>query len=142
LTAEVSWEPTADRPPGAPAGHGPDGWQRALGGVLVGLGAVELGVLECFLVPFRIGGTPVPLALLLALVGNVVLTRLMYRVTAHRLATAVPVVAWLLLVLALAARTDEGDLVVPGTWPGLLFLFGGTIAGALTLGRSIGPRRR
>jgi hypothetical protein len=118
------------------------GWQRLFGGVLLGLGAVELAVLECFLVPLRIGTVSVPVALLVAVVGNVALTRAMYRVTGNRVAAAVPVVGWLVLVLVFASRTSEGDLVVPGTWPGLLFLFGGTIAGAATLGRTVGPRRR
>lgn len=112
-----------------------------LGGVLVGLAAVELGVLECFWVPVRIGTVPVPVAVLCAVLGNVVLTRAMYRVTGNRLATAVPVLVWLGLVLVFASRTAEGDLVVPGTWPGLLFLFAGTIAGATTLGRVVTPRR-
>lgn len=140
--------PAADRPrtgttrPGSGgSGGAPATWGRVLGGVLVGLGAVELGVLECFLVPFRIGGTSTPLALLLALVGNVALTRVMYRATGHRVATAVPVVAWLALVLVFSVKTAEGDLVVPGTWPGLLFLFGGTIAGAVAVGRTVGPSR-
>ncbi|HEX5495106.1 MAG TPA: DUF6113 family protein [Mycobacteriales bacterium] len=152
MTAGVARDPAADAArtgPGQPGpgdqggqAESPRAWQRVLAGVLVGLGAVELGVLECFLVPFRIGGTSVPVALLLALVGNVVLTRAMYRATAHRAATAVPVVAWLALVLVLASKTAEGDLVVPGTWPGLLFLFGGTIAGAVAVGRTVAPSRR
>lgn len=118
------------------------GWQRLVGGVLLGLVAVELAVLECFLVPLRVGTVPAPVAALVAVVGNVALTRAMYRVTRNRIATAVPVVCWLVIVLVLASRTSEGDLVVPGTWPGLLFLFAGTIAGAATLGRIVGPRRR
>lgn len=130
-----------DRPAGATAPR-PPGWQRVLGGVLVAVAALEAGVLECFWVPVRIGGAATPVAMVCAVVGNVLLTRAMYRATGSRLATAAPVVIWLGLVLVFAAKTAEGDLVVPGTWPGLLFLFGGTVAGAVTLGRLVSPRTR
>lgn len=135
------WPLPASDATGESAARPVPGWQRLLGGLLVGLAAVEAGVLECFWVPVRIGGAATPVAMVCAVVGNVLLTRAMYRATGSRLATAAPVVIWLGLVLVLAAKTTEGDLVVPGTWPGLAFLFGGTISGAVTLGRLVGPRR-
>lgn len=118
------------------------GWQRACGSVLVGVGAVELAIVECFLVPLRVGTVPLPVSVVLAVVGNVALTRLMWRASLHRAVAGVPVVVWLVAVLVLAAKRQEGDLVVPGTGMGLAFLFLGTIAGAFAVGQVIAPVRR
>jgi hypothetical protein len=118
------------------------GWQRVLGGLLVAVGAVELAVVESFLVPLRAGTVPLPVSVLLAVVGNVALTRLMWRACRHRGAAAAPVVAWLVVVLVLAARRQEGDLVVPGTATGLAFLLLGTVAGAFALGQVVVPAPR
>lgn len=119
-------------------------WQRVAGGLLVSAGALQLAVLECFLIPLYIDAVPVPLAVVLAVVGNVAAPRLMYVATAHRMVCVLPVALWLIVTLVLASRGPGGDLVVPGTVMGLAFLFLGTIAGAFAAGQVISahaPRR-
>lgn len=116
-------------------------WARIVGGLEVGLAALLLAALESYLVPLRVGDSQVPLAAAMAVVGNIALTLLMYRATGGRAVSAIPVALWLLVVLVLAARRPEGDLVVPGTWPGIAFLFLGAIAGAYALGRVLAAKR-
>ena len=103
---------------------------RIAGGVLVTLVAVEAAVIECFLVPLRVGTVPVPLAAALAVAGNLAFPRMIVTVARRRSTALLPPVCWLVVVLAFAAPRGEGDLVVPGTWPALLFLFVGSIVGA------------
>lgn len=106
---------------------GPLGWLEL---VLVVLAALLLAVVECFLVPLRIGSVPMPVSVPLALAGNVVLARLAARVSGRPVAAILPPLLWLGIVLVLAGKRAEGDLVVPGTVTGLVFLLGGTVAGA------------
>ncbi|MFL6129312.1 MAG: hypothetical protein ACJ73E_09630 [Mycobacteriales bacterium] len=99
-------------------------------GVLVGVAAVALAVLECFLVPLRVGTLPLPLSVPMAVVGNVVAARLAGRLTGRPVLGLLPPVLWMAVVLLLAAPRAEGDLIVPGTVTGLVFLFAGAVAGA------------
>jgi hypothetical protein len=103
---------------------------RVAGGLLVVLAAVALAVVECFLVPLRVGTVPLPLCVPLAMAGNVVLARLAGGLTGRSLLGVLPPVLWLAVVLVLAAPRAEGDLIVPGTLTGLVFLFAGAVAGA------------
>ncbi|MEN3356558.1 MAG: hypothetical protein V7637_540, partial [Mycobacteriales bacterium] len=92
--------------------------------------AFEAAVLECFLVPLRAGRWPVPVAALAAVAGNLLLPRMIVAVAGRRSTALLPPVLWLIVVLAFAAPRREGDLIVPGSWEGVLFLFVGAIAGA------------
>jgi len=103
---------------------------RVIYGVLVLVAAAALAVLECFLVPLRIGTVPLPVCVPLAIAGNVVLARLAGELTGRPLLGLLPPVLWLAVVLMLAAPRAEGDVIVPGTLTGLVFLFGGSVAGA------------
>jgi len=116
-----------------------------LGGLVVATLAAALSALvEAFLVPLRVGGVPVPLSPVLAVAGNVLLVRFAARVTGSRLAVLGPTLAWFWVVLALAGRTTEGDLVVPGTLVGGALLLGGAaaLAGAVLLTGVAGGRGR
>ena len=112
---------------------------RALSGFLVAAGAIELTILESFYVPLRIGRWPLPISLLAAVAGNVLMARLMYRATGVRGLSLVPGAAWLLIVLVLAAPRGE-EVIVPGTWEGLAFLFTGSIAAAFGAAGVLLPR--
>jgi hypothetical protein len=114
---------------------------RAVCGVLVLVAAVALAVLECFLVPLRIGTVPLPVCVPLAMVGNVVLARLAGELTGRPLLGVLPPVLWLAVVLMLAAPRAEGDMIVPGTLTGLLFLFGGSVAGAYGAASTVTRRK-
>ncbi len=131
---ETAPPPAVQRPAGAPA--------RVVAGLLVALATVQVAVVGCFLVPLRIGTVPLPVCVPLAVVANVLLARLAARVTGWPAAAAVPPVLWLAVVLLLAAPRAEGDLVVPGTLTGLVFLFAGTLAGAYGAATTITRRRR
>ena len=124
------------------AGGGPEALVVRIGwGVLVLVAAVALAVLECFLVPLRIGPVPLPVCVPLAIVLNVVLARLAGGLTGWPLLGVLPPVLWLAVVLVLAAPRPEGDVVVPGTVTGLVFLFGGSVAGAYGAATTVTRRR-
>lgn len=99
-------------------------------GVLVLVAAPALALLGSFLVPLRIGTVPLPLCVPLAVVGNVVLARLAGTLTGRPLVGVLPPVLWLAVVLTLSLPRAEGDLIVPGSTTGLVFLLGGVVAGA------------
>lgn len=120
--------------PAPPPRGGVLGWSAA---VLVALFAVVLAVVECFLVPLRAGTLPLPVCVLLAVAGNVLLPRLSARLSGVPPTAAIPAVLWLLVVLVLAWERPPGDLIVPGTLTGLVFLFAGAIAGAYGAASSI-----
>jgi hypothetical protein len=103
---------------------------RLVAGLLIAVAAVGLAVLECFLVPLRIGSVPFPIVVPLTMAGNIVLARLAGRRTGSVAGAAVPPVLWLAVVIVLALPRPEGDLIVQGTLTGLVFLFAGAVAGA------------
>ena len=116
-------------PPDAPPG-------RALTWVsyaLVLLLALLLAVWGAFLVPLRVGTVPVPVSWVIAIVGNGVLGWVGGRLLGRR-GAAGPGIVWLVVALTLGSQRAEGDLVVPGTVPGLVFLVAGAIAGAVAYG--------
>jgi hypothetical protein len=101
--------------------------------------AVLLALWGCFLVPLRLGGVPVPLACLVALVGNAALGRAGGRLFG-RAGAAGPGLVWLVIVLRLSSPTADGDLVVPGTGWGLAFLVVGALTSAVVFGTAGGRR--
>jgi hypothetical protein len=115
---------------------------RVAAGVLVAVAGAALAVVEAFLVPLRIGSVPVPVCVLMAVVGNAGLARLAGRWTGSVVGAAVPPLLWLLVVIVLSVPRAEGDLIVPGTLTGLVFLFAGAVAGAYGVGSSIARRPR
>jgi hypothetical protein len=94
--------------------------------------AVLLAVWGAFLVPFRIGSVAVPVSCVLALVGNALLGRA-GGLLLGRAGAAGPCLVWLAVVLALSFQRREGDVVVPTTLSGLLFLVVGMVTSALVL---------
>jgi len=100
--------------------------------VATGLGALA-GLYEASLVPLRLPhSTYLPVALVLALVGNPVLSWFAGAVTGHRAAALLPAAAWCVIWYASASRTTEGDLIITGgNWVGLVTLLAGPIAFAL-----------
>ena len=98
--------------------------------------AVELAVWGAFLVPVRGLGVPLPVAPLVAVAGNLGLAVAGARLLRSRAGCVPPVLLWLGIALTAGTRT-HGDLVVPGTPMGYVFLFGG-FAAAL-VGLVVGP---
>jgi len=98
-----------------------------------------LAVWGAFLVPLRVGGVPVPVAPAVALVGNALLGRAGARLLG-RAGAAGPGLVWLAVVLLLSTPRTEGDLVVPSTLTGLLFLVVGGLTSAVVLATAASQR--
>lgn len=106
-------------------------------GVLAFLVALEVAVLECFLLPSYLGSVPVPLSIVAAVAGNVLLPATALRLSGSRVVGVLPVLGWLAVVVAAAVPRPEGDLIVTGSLRGLAFLLLGALAGAYAVGRVI-----
>ena len=113
---------------------------RVAAGVLISLFSVGLALVEAFLVPLRVGTVPLPICVLLAVAGNVVLTKLAVRQTGSVVVGVLQPVLWLLVVVVLSLPRAEGDLIVPGSATGLVFLFAGAVAGAYGVASEITRR--
>jgi Family of unknown function (DUF6113) len=115
---------------------------RILAAVVLAAASVQAAAVESFLVPLHVGRWPLPVSVLAAVLGNVVLARSIVRFTGNRRLALVPPLLWLAVVVVLSLPRPEGDLVVPGTWTGLAFLFGGAAAGAFGAASTMMPSRR
>lgn len=109
--------------------------ERIAGGVLVVLATVMIGLLDSFLVPLRVSGTPIPLAHVLALVGNAILPWLMVRATESRGLAVVPLLVWLLVAFVGTSSGPGGDLLIEGNGRGLAFLVVGAAGGVIGMVR-------
>lgn len=114
-----------------PASHPVDMVLRVVGGVVAVWGSIVAALLEAFLVPLRIDGVRVPICLLLAVVGNIVLMRFAHAATGNRFVALLPGLAWFAVTIVLSNQTAAGDTVlVGGDWVplGLLLLGAGSVA--------------
>lgn len=110
---------------------------------LLVLGLV-LGLFGSFLVPAApaVFARRLSYALPFVAVTNPVAVALARRLVPQRLGAAVPLLAWLFVVLVLGTSRPEGDIVVPGDFRGATFLVVGAVAGGLALSsRSARPRQ-
>jgi hypothetical protein len=107
-------------------------WVIRGGGFAVGLaGAALLGVFGAFLTPFRIGGVLVPISLVLAVGGNLLLIWFTLTATRHKGFAFGPSVVWVVLSFVASSRTREGDLVlVDNNWVSVAYL----LTGCVTIG--------
>jgi hypothetical protein len=113
---------------------------RSLRYTLVLVLALELAVWEAFLVAARPFGAPLPLAALLAALGNLGLGAVGARVLGRPAGAAVPGLVWLLPAVLLSTTGPGGDVVVTGGWRGIAFLVAGA-AGAVVAGGRSGARQ-
>jgi len=107
-----------------------------LGLALVLLLTVLLALWGAFLVPFRIGATLVPVSWVIALVGNTVLGRAAGSLVGKP-GIALAGGVWLAIGFTLGTRRSEGDLVVPGSTEGLVFLLLGAVGSAVAYGMHV-----
>jgi hypothetical protein len=118
------------------------------GGAAATVAAAWLALVEVFWLPLRVAGVLVPVSIVAAVVGNLLLVGLALRLTGSRLVAALPALAWAAVVIAAMTRRPEGDLVLTGGGPlgtvNLAFLLFGVTAAAFAVGRALGgpPRRR
>ena len=122
--------------PDWPAPVRPGRVDRTAGLFLVLLLTVLLALWGAFLVPFRIGATLVPVSWVIALVGNAVLGRAAGSLVGKP-GIALAGGVWLAIGFLLGSRRSEGDLVVPGSTEGLVFLLLGAVGSAVAYGMHV-----
>ena len=119
---------------------------RLSGGVAVAAAAGWLALVEVFWLPLRVGGVLVPLSVVAAVVGNLLLPAVALRLTGSRLVAVLPAVVWLVVTVGAMTRRPEGDLVMGGGGStgavNLVFLMLGVLAAAFSVGRLLGGPRR
>ena len=121
---------------------------RRLGGaLLVTVLAAWLALVEVFWLPLRVFGVPVPVSVVAAVVGNLLLVGLAARLTGSRLGAVLPAVVWLVVAVGASLRRPEGDLLLIGGgvlgFLSLAFLLAGVVAAAFAVGKVLAaPRGR
>ncbi|KAB2341264.1 DUF6113 family protein [Actinomadura rudentiformis] len=106
-------------------------------GALGLLGAL-LGVVGSFLQDWTIGSVPVAAVLLVIL--NFGFIRLAGWAMDGRMGAVIPTLTWTVVVFIGSQQRPEGDLIVPGTLAGYVFLIGGLVAAVIAV--SMVPSRR
>ncbi len=103
-----------------------------------------LALVEVFWLPLRLFGVLVPLSVLVAVVGNLLLVAGAHRLTGSRAVAVLPALTWLLVAVAATMRRPEGDLVAVGSGGlgavTLAFLGLGVLAAAFAVGRVLAAR--
>jgi len=121
--------------------------RRVGAALLVTALAAWLALVEVFWLPLRVSGVPVPVSVVAAVVGNLLLVGLAARLTGSRLAAVLPAVVWLVIAVAASLRRPEGDLLLVGGgvlgYLSLAFLLAGVVAAAFAVGKVLAaPRGR
>lgn len=118
--------------------HEVTGWDWAGVLLLAACGALA-GLLESLLVPLYWGSVIFPVAVVLAIAGNVVMPRLARALVPTTGAALAPFLGWLVVVVGFGVVSrPEGDVILPGA-PGSLefvtygLLLGGALAGTVTV---------
>jgi hypothetical protein len=112
---------------------------RIAGLVIAVLAAVLSGLLELFFTQLRVGGFPIGVSILMALVGNVAIAWFTVTTTGRRRAVAAPWVVWtLIMFFATGVHTTEGDYLVSGDdYVALVMVLVGSLAFAVYTYRMI-----
>jgi hypothetical protein len=111
---------------------------RVIGMLLALGGGVIAAALAVLLVPLRIGSfgwtdagfsaVRIPVAIILAVVGNLFLVWFARQATGVRWGALLPGLGWFAVIVLSLRTTTEGDrLLVPDDWVATLTLFSGTI---------------
>ncbi|UQX87714.1 DUF6113 family protein [Jatrophihabitans telluris] len=114
--------------------------------VFTAVGALS-AIIEMLLIPLRHGTTLVPLAVLLAVAGNIALPRMAAIFTRTGVGSVFPVVGWIIATGALqVVPRPEGDVLLPSgsgiTYVGFATILGGLFAGVITASLlQAGPRQ-
>ena len=108
--------------------------------------AAWLALVEVFWLPLRAETVLVPVSLVAAVVGNVVLVQGVHQLSESRAIAVLPAVTWIVVAVAATFRRPEGDLLITAAGDlgilGLLFLLCGVVAAAVAVGRVLEAPRR
>ena len=99
-----------------------------------------LAVVEVLWLPLRIGPVPVPLSVLGAALGNLLLVTWAHRLSGSRLVAVLPAAVWVVIAVGASVRRSEGDLLITGETTvtqlvGLAFLLVGVLFASFAVGR-------
>jgi hypothetical protein len=101
--------------------------------------AAWLALVEVLWLPLRIGGLLVPVSVLAAVVGNLLLVDLVHRRSRSRAVALLPALTWAGVAAAATLRRPEGDLLIIGSGGlgavGLAFLLLGVLAATVGVWR-------
>jgi hypothetical protein len=117
-------------------------------GVVALCGAAALSaLLELMFIPLYAGSVVMPVVVVGAVVGNVLLPRLARVLVATTSAAVAPFATWLLVVVIVGLYPrPEGDVIVPGSgalvWVSYGVLLGGAVAGTVTVVMTTAPPRQ
>jgi Family of unknown function (DUF6113) len=115
-------------------------------GLLAVVVATWLALVEVFWLPLRVGGLLLPVSVVAAVAGNLLLVAAAYRLSRSRVVAVLPALVWLVIALFAAQRRPEGDLVLTGGGGlgvvSLAFLLVGVVAAAFAVGRVLAAPRR
>ena len=118
---------------------------RVAGGLLVVVLALWLALVEVFWLPLRVFGVLLPVSVVAAVAGNLLLVGLAARLTGSRLAAVLPALVWLVVAVGGSLQRPEGDLLVTGSGAlglvSLAFLLAGVVAAAFAVGRVLAAPR-
>jgi hypothetical protein len=108
--------------------------------------AAWLALVEVFWTPLRIGLVPLPLSVLAAIGGNLLLVSWAYRLSGSRVVAVLPAVVWVAVAGGAAIRRPEGDLLITGGGAAgivnLAFLLCGVLAATFAVTRVFTAPRR
>ena len=88
-----------------------------------------------YLLPYALGGTPLPVSALLAALTTPWLVRAAGRLSPKLLVAAAPLIGWLLTVAVFGMFGPGGDLVLISDWRSLLLFACGALPSAVVLGK-------
>lgn len=115
--------------------------------VVAVVAAAWLALVEVFWLPLRAGTTLVPVSVVVAVLGNVLVVEGAHRLSGSRAVAVLPAMTWLVVAFGASFRRPEGDLVILGGSQdlgvlGLVFLLCGVVAAAVAVGRVLARPRR
>jgi hypothetical protein len=114
-------------------------WLDWAGVALLTLCGAFAALLEALLVPLYAGSVVFPVAIVMALVGNVALPRLARSLVPSTPAALAPFAAWLIVMIGFGVLSrPEGDVILPGSPAAAQFvtyavLLGGALTGTITM---------
>ena len=119
---------------------------RTAGGSLAAvLVSAWLAIVEVFWLPLRVGGVLLPLSVVGAVVGNLVIGAAARRLSGSGTAAVLAAVAWLVVVVAAMIPRSEGDLLIVGAGDtgivNVVFLMAGVVSAAYATGRALATGR-
>ncbi|SDN55159.1 hypothetical protein SAMN05660199_00256 [Klenkia soli] len=99
-----------------------------------------LAVVEVLWLPLRIGPVPVPLSVVGAALGNLLLVTWAHRLSGSRVIALLPAAVWVVIAVGASVRRSEGDLLITGATTatqlvGLAFLLVGVLFASFAVGR-------